>query len=237
VGIGASAGGLEALKAFFGAMPPKTGLVFVVVVHLDPTHESLMPELLSHVTGLTVEQARDRQPLESDHVYVIPPNRTLTIDQSLIRVSEVADRRSLRGAIDHFFRSLAEAQGDRAVAIVLSGTGTEGTLGARAVQAEGGLVMAQTPETASQPGMPTSVIGTGLVDVVVAPDEMPRALLAYVRNLPAHATPTAAAAEKTLDGLPAILAVLRARTKYDSAATRKGRCSDRSHARSGRDPL
>ena len=80
VGIGASAGGLEALKAFLGAMPQQTGLAFVVVVHLDPTHESLMPELLlSHVTGLSVEQARDRQPLEIDHVYVIPPNRTLTI--------------------------------------------------------------------------------------------------------------------------------------------------------------
>jgi len=107
VGIGASAGGLEALKAFFGAMPPKTGLVFVVVVHLDPTHESLMPELLSRITGLTVEQARDRQPLETDHVYVIPPNRTLTIDQGLIRVRQVADRRGLRGVIDHFLRSLA----------------------------------------------------------------------------------------------------------------------------------
>jgi two-component system CheB/CheR fusion protein len=172
VGIGASAGGLEALKSFFGAMPPTTGLVFVVVVHLDPTHKSLLPELLSHVTGLTVEQARDRQPLEADHVYVIPPNRTLTIDQGLLRVREVADRRGLRGAIDHFFRSLADAERDRAVAVVLSGTGTEGTLGARAVKAEGGLVMAQSPDTATQPGMPTSAIATGLVDVVAAPDEM-----------------------------------------------------------------
>ena len=114
---GIAAEDLEALKAFFRAMPPKTGLAFVVVIHLDPTHESLMAELLSHVTGLTVEQARDRQPLELDHVYVIPPNRTLTIDQGLLRVKEVADRRSLRGAIDHFFRSLAEAERDQAVAI------------------------------------------------------------------------------------------------------------------------
>jgi signal transduction histidine kinase len=163
-------------------MPTKTGCVFVVVVHLDPTHDSLMPELLSHATGLTVEQARDRQPLEADHVYVIPPNRTLTIDQGLVRVSEVADRRSLRGAVDHFFRSLAVAERERAVAIVLSGTGTEGTLGARAVKAEGGLVMAQAPDTAAQPGMPTSVIATALVDVVLAPDKMPQALLTYVRN-------------------------------------------------------
>jgi two-component system CheB/CheR fusion protein len=233
VGIGASAGGLEALKAFFGAMPPRTGLVFVVVVHLDPTHESLMPELLSHVTGLSVEPARDRQPLETDHVYVIPPNRTLTIDQGLLRVNEVADRRSLRGAIDHFFRSLAEAERDRAVAIVLSGTGTEGTLGARAVKAEGGLVMAQAPDTAAQPGMPSSAIATGLVDVVLAPDKMPQALLDYVRSVPVHRAPPAVAEAGPADGLPAILAVLRARTKYDFRAYKKGTLQRRIERRMG----
>ena len=110
VGIGASAGGLEALKAFFGSMPPESGLVFVVVVHLDPTHSSLMPELLARTTPLSVEQAHDRQPLEANHVYIIPPNRTLTVDQGLLRVREVADRRGLRGTIDHFFRSLAADQ-------------------------------------------------------------------------------------------------------------------------------
>jgi two-component system CheB/CheR fusion protein len=231
VGIGASAGGLEALKAFFSAMPPTTGLVFVVVVHLDPTHESLMPELLSHLTGLSVEQARDRQPLEVDHVYVIPPNRTLTIDQGLLRVREVADRRSLRGAIDHFFRSLAEAEGDRAVAIVLSGTGTEGTLGARAVKAEEGLVMAQAPETAAQPGMPTSVIATGLVDVVLAPDKMPQALLASVRN--AHVAHPATPEAKRQESLSTILAVVRGRTKYDFRGYKKGTLQRRIDRRMG----
>jgi two-component system CheB/CheR fusion protein len=103
VGLGASAGGLEALRAFFGAMPAKTRLSFVVVVHLDPTHESLMPELLAKSTTLAVHQAQDRQPLEADHVYIIPPNRSLTIDQGLIRVREVPDRRGLRGSIDHSF--------------------------------------------------------------------------------------------------------------------------------------
>jgi two-component system CheB/CheR fusion protein len=233
VGIGASAGGLEALKAFFGAMPPKTGLVFVVVVHLDPTHESLMPELLSHVTGLTVEQAHDRQPLERDHVYIIPPNRTLTIDQGLLRVREVADRRSLRSAVDHFFRSLAEAEKDRAVAIVLSGTGTEGTLSARAVKAEGGLVMAQAPDTAAQPGMPASVIAAGLADVVLAPEKMAQALLAYVRKTHAHPAPRAIAATKDLEGLPAILTVLRARTKYDFRGYKKGTLQRRLERRMG----
>jgi two-component system CheB/CheR fusion protein len=224
VGIGASAGGLEALKAFFGVMPPRTGMVFVVVVHLDPTHDSLMPELLAKATPLHVEQAQDRQPLEADHVYIIPPNRTLSIDQGLLRVREVVDRRGLRGAIDHFFRSLAADQHSNAVAIVLSGTGTEGTLGARAIKAEEGLVMAQSPDTATQPSMPASVIATGLVDFVLAPDKMPRALLEYARDTRVHRTAPAVAAPDTrlANGLQPILAVLRARTKRDFRGYKKG---------------
>jgi two-component system CheB/CheR fusion protein len=214
-------------------MPPGTGLVFVVVVHLDPTHESLMPELLSHVTRLTVEQARDGQPLETDHVYVIPPNRTLTIEQGVLQVKEVADRRTLRGTIDSFFRSLAEAQRERSVAVVLSGTGMEGTLGARAVKAEGGLVMAQEPETAMQPGMPMSVIATGHADVVLAPDKMPQALLAYMRNSRAPHAPRAAAVAKPMEGLPAILGLLRARRKHDFSGYKTGMLQRRIEHRMG----
>ncbi|MGE5243042.1 MAG: chemotaxis protein CheB [Betaproteobacteria bacterium] len=233
VGIGASAGGLEALKAFFGAMPPKSGLVFVVVVHLDPTHESLMPELLARATALSVEAARDRQPLEADHVYIIPPNRTLTLEQGLLHVEEVVDRRGLRGSIDHFFRSLAEDQGDRAVAIVLSGTGTEGTLGARAVKAEGGMVMAQAPETASQPGMPSGAIAAGLVDLVLPPEKMPGALLEHVRGNGQRRVVPAAAETKALDDLSGILTVLRARTKYDFRGYKKGTIRRRIERRMG----
>ena len=233
VGIGASAGGLEALKAFFGAMPPKTGLAFVVVVHLDPTHESLMAELLSHVTGLTVAQAQDGQLLEPDHVYVIPPNRTLTIERGRLRVREVADRRTLRSAIDHFLRSLANAEEDRAVAIVLSGTGTEGTLGARAIKGYGGLVMAQAPESAVQPGMPTSVIATGLVDVVLAPDKMPEALLRCLRLPGARHVPPPRTDAKAANDLPAILTVLRARTKHDLRGYKRGTLERRIARRMG----
>ncbi len=223
VGIGASAGGLEALKAFFGAMPPKSGFVFIVVVHLDPSHDSLLPELLAKATTLTVEQARDKAPLEADHVYIIPPNRTLTVDQRILHVEEVVDRRLLRGSIDRFFRSLAAAHGANAVGIVLSGTGTEGTLGARAIKAEGGVVMAQTPESASQPGMPASVIANGLADVVQPPDKMPRALLEYARDSHARRLTTPTSPETTpLDNLQPILAVLRARTKRDFRGYRKG---------------
>jgi two-component system, chemotaxis family, CheB/CheR fusion protein len=222
VGLGASAGGLEALKAFFGAMPPNTGLAFVVVVHLDPTHESLLPELLAKCTPLAVEQAHDRQPLEADHVYIIPPNRTLTVAQGLLQVREVIDRRGLRGTIDHFFRSLAEDQRDRAVAIVLSGTGTEGALGARAIKGEGGMVMAQTPDTAAQPGMPSSTIATGLVDKVLAPDKMPEALLAYAANRRMREMAPAVSQQAPGNGLSAIFAAVRARTKYDFRGYKKG---------------
>jgi chemotaxis methyl-accepting protein methylase/signal transduction histidine kinase len=223
VGIGASAGGLEALKGFFGAVPPKTGLTFVIVTHLDPTHDSLLPELLAKATPLRVEHAQDRQPLEPDHVYVMPPNRTLTLDQGLMRVKEVADRQGLRGVIDHFFRSLADDQHHRAIAIVLSGTGTEGTLGLRAVKAEGGMAMAQAPDTASQSGMPSSAIATGLVDFVLPPDQMPKTLIEYVRTAYVHREAPAATADATrLTDLHSILAVLRARTEHDFRGYRTG---------------
>jgi two-component system, chemotaxis family, CheB/CheR fusion protein len=234
VGLGASAGGLEALRTFFGAMPAKTGLSFVVVVHLDPTHESLLPELLAKSTMLGVHQAQDRQPLEADHVYIIPPNRALTIDQGLIRVREVADRRGLRGSIDHFFRSLADDQRDGAIGIILSGTGTEGTLGLRAIKAEGGLVMAQAPDTASQSGMPASAISTGLVDFVLSPEQMPKALLEYVRHTRRRRAATPASPEaKALGGLHAILAVLRARTKHDFRGYKNGTLQRRVERRMG----
>jgi two-component system, chemotaxis family, CheB/CheR fusion protein len=222
VGIGASAGGLEALKAFFGAMPPTTGLAFVVVVHLDPTHDSLMPELIARATAHHVEHARDRQALEADHVYIIPPNRTLILERGRLRVRTVPDRRSLRGVIDQFYRSLAGDQHDRAVAVILSGTGTEGTLGLQAVKAEGGMVMAQTPDTASQPGMPASAIATGLVDVVLPPGEMPKVMLEYLRTAGHHRAAASPTVGKPLGGLAAILTLLRARTKYDFRGYKKG---------------
>lgn len=221
VGIGASAGGLEALRKFFGAMPPKTGLVFVVVVHLDPTHRSFMAELLGHVTGLAVEQAHDYQRLELDHVYVIPPNRTLTVERGLIRVREVADRQGLQGSIDRFFRSLADAEGKRAVAIVLSGTGTEGSLGVRAIKAKGGLVMAQTPETAAQSGMPGGAIATGAVDAVLPPEKMPEALFACLRKAGGKRQAGHPPKMRVTSRVPAILELLRARSRYDFRSYRR----------------
>src|SRR5262245_50741219 len=234
VGIGASAGGLEALKAFFGEVPADTGLAFVVVVHLDPTHDSFMPELLGRATSMRVEAASDRQVIEPNHVYVIPANRHLTIDQGLIRIAEPVDRRGLRGTIDHFFRSLAVDLHERAICIILSGTGTEGTLGATAVKAEGGMVMAQEPETAAQPGMPGNAIAAGHVDFILAPEEMPRALLGYIRHpyLHTHPEPQEEAGPKP-QSLQSVVALVRGRTKVDFRGYKKGTLRRRVERRMG----
>ena len=235
VGIGASAGGLEALKTFFAAVPPSTGLAYVVVVHLDPTHESALPELLGRVTSLPVEAATDRQVLQPDRVYIIPPNRHLVVEGGLIRVTEPLDRRGLRGTIDHFFRSLAADQRERAICIVLSGTGTEGTLGATAVKAEGGMVMAQDPQTAAQPGMPASLIATGLVDFTLSPEKMPEAILGYVRHPYLHATQSRPLVvdRQSPDGWQSIVSLLRARTKIDFRGYKKGTLIRRIERRMG----
>jgi two-component system CheB/CheR fusion protein len=233
VGIGASAGGLEALKAFLGAVPPDSGLIIVVVMHLNPTHESLLTELLARATKLQVQPARDRQVTERGHVYVIPPNRHLTIEQGLIRLREPVDRRGLRGTIDHFFRSLAEDLRERAVCIVMSGTGTEGTLGARAVKAEGGMVMAQAPETAVQSGMPTSAIATGLVDFILPPEQMPKALLGYVRHSYLGTAASSIDEAKPQDGLRSIVTLLRGRAKHDFRGYKKGTLQRRIARRMG----
>jgi two-component system, chemotaxis family, CheB/CheR fusion protein len=235
VGIGASAGGLEALKAFFTAVPQNTGLAYVVVMHLDPTHESALPELLGRVTSLPVEAATDRQVLQPDHVYIIPPNRHLVVEGGLIRIAEPLDRRGLRGTIDHFFRSLAADQRERAICIVLSGTGTEGTLGATAVKAEGGMVMAQDPQTAGQQGMPASLIATGLVDFILSPEKMPEAILAYIRHPYLHATESRPLAvdRQPPDGLQSIVSLLRARTKIDFRGYKKGTLIRRIERRMG----
>ena len=180
VGIGASAGGLEALKAFFAAVPEHSGLTFVVVIHLDPTHESFMPDLIARGTSLRVEAARDRQPMQPNHVYVDP-------------AESGSDRRAAGHPSQRAGRSPWPVRGHRPVLSVRSPTSDgnarsasscqapepRGMLGARAIKAGGGMVMAQAPETAGQPGMPSSAIATGLVDLVLPPDAMPEALINF----------------------------------------------------------
>jgi two-component system, chemotaxis family, CheB/CheR fusion protein len=182
VGIGASAGALEPLQQFLSHVAADSGLTFVVIQHLERHQPSVLTELLGKHTRMSVEQAVDGTRPRPNHVYVIPPNATLTLDRNLLRVTTPSDT-GPRSPIDLFFRSLAVARGEAAVGIILSGTGTDGTSGLRAIRECGGLTLAQAPETAKYEGMPASAIDAGLVDDVLSVEEMPTRLEAYRRQL------------------------------------------------------
>ena len=184
VAIGASAGGLEAFQELLRGMPADTGFAFVLIQHLSPRHETLMPALLAPLTPMPVKAvSEDETVIEANHVYVMPPHVTLTIDDCVLYVSKPARTRGRRSPIDRFFRSLAEDQEDEAVAIILSGTGTDGALGLKAVKERGGFTMAQAPETARYDSMPRSAVLTGAVDCVVAVEEMAARLREHQKRL------------------------------------------------------
>jgi two-component system, chemotaxis family, CheB/CheR fusion protein len=182
VGIGASAGGLEAFEKFFTNLPPDTGMAFVLVQHLDPTHKSILSELIKRYTSMKVVEVEDGMLVEPNSVFVIPPNRYMGILHGKLHLLEPTALPGHRAPIDYFFRTLAEDQKENAICIVLSGTGTEGTLGLRTVKGEGGMGMVQDPESAKYDGMPRNAISTGLADYVLPAEEMPEQLIAYARQ-------------------------------------------------------
>lgn len=182
VGIGASAGGLEALQNFFKAMNSNIGAAFVVVQHLSPDHKSLMDELLSRCTSMKVKAAQDGQEVMPNHVYLIPPGKDLSIYQGKLYLQGQNSKNHINLAIDSFFRSLAADKGKYAIAVVLSGAGSDGTLGIRAVKEAGGMVMVQDIQTAKFDSMPQSSIATGLVDFVLAPERMAEALAEFLKH-------------------------------------------------------
>lgn len=181
VGVGASAGGLEALEQFFGQVPADSGLAWIVIQHLDPTHSSLLPELLQRKTSLPVMVASDQTSIQRDHIYVIPPDRELSILDGKLRVRQPTVARGLRLPIDVLFRSLAEERGAASVGVLLSGMGSDGTQGLRDIQHQGGLTLAQTPATAKFDGMLTSAITAGAADIVAPVDELPGRLFDALR--------------------------------------------------------
>ena len=184
VGIGASAGGLAALEAFFSAMPDDAGagMAFVLVQHLSPDSKSLLVDLVSQYTSMKVLEVEDGMEVIPNRVYIIPPNRDMAFLNGTLQLLEPIVHRGLRLSIDFFFRSLAHDLRERAIGIVLSGTGSDGTLGVRAVKGEGGMSMAQDPDTTGYDGMPRNAIATGLVDYVLPPERMPAQLVAYVNH-------------------------------------------------------
>ncbi|NNE01444.1 MAG: response regulator [Pirellulaceae bacterium] len=182
VGIGASAGGLEALERLFDVIEPETGMAFVVVQHLSPDFKSLMDELLARWTTMPIHRVEDRMEVEASSVYLIPPKKEMIISDGRLLLTDKDPAQSLTLPIDHFFRSLAQEMGDRSIAIILSGTGSDGSRGIEEVHNSGGLVICQSEETAKFDGMPRSARDTGLVDLTLPPEEIASALARYVAN-------------------------------------------------------
>src|ERR1700687_884575 len=217
VGIGASAGGLDAFTQLLQALPNSTGMAFVLVQHLDPHHGSQLPEILGASTGMPVRTVIDGMPVRPDEVFVIPPNATMILEDGVLRLD---DRKpGLHLPIDAFFESLARVQGGRAIAIVLSGNASDGSNGVKAVKAECGLTFAQDEASAQHGGMPRSAISTGAIDYVLSPPDIARELIHLSQHSFVAAAPPAQAAEEILpDGsgkLRKIFRALRQNTKVD----------------------
>jgi two-component system CheB/CheR fusion protein len=184
VGIGASAGGLAAFAAFFAGMPADTdpGMAFVLVQHLAPDHKSILSELIRRYTRMEVFEVEDGMEVRPNCAYIIPPGRDMAFLGGTLQLLEPSEPRGQRLPIDFFFRSLARDQRERAIGVVLSGTGSDGTQGVRAIKGEGGMVMAQNPASTEFDGMPRSALATGLVDYELPPAEMPAQLIAYAAH-------------------------------------------------------
>ena len=219
VGVGASAGGLEALEEFFSHLPPNGGMAFVVVTHQHPGHMSLLPELLQKKTRMPVAEVRPGQRVEPNRVYLSRAEHYLGILNGTLQLFEYKEQDSVHLPIDHFFRSLAEDQRERAVGVVLSGTGTDGTLGVKAIKGAGGMTLAQTSESAKYSGMPLSAAATGMLDFVLTPKEMAARLLNFAwGTFPLSWEPAGPGDAVLPERLQKITHLLRSRTGHDFSA-------------------
>ncbi|MBL8473117.1 MAG: PAS domain-containing protein [Rhodocyclaceae bacterium] len=215
VGIGCSAGGLEALETFFRNIPSDCGMAFVVVQHLDPRYASTLPELIGRRAGLAVKEAKDRMKVLPNHVYVIPPNKDLSLLHETLHLLDPAPIAGLRLPVDFFFRTLAEDRHERAIGVILSGMGSDGMLGLRAIKEKGGFALVQDPAEAKADGMPRSAIDAGLADYIGRAGDLPTQIQACAR-LPAHfGAGGEAVAPAALSALDKIIVLLRDRCGAD----------------------
>ena len=224
VAIGASAGGLDALEQFLGHVPAGSGMAFVVIQHLDPNHKGMMPELLQRATAMPVAQAKNRMKVTPDCVYVIPPNRDLSILHGTLLLLELAAPRGLRLPIDFFFRALADDRRENAIGVILSGMGSDGTLGLRAIKEKGGLVLVQDPASAKFDSMPRSAIDAGLADIVAPAEELAQRILDTLGHARRRVAGAPAPESETLaqkSGFEKICILLRARNGHDFSHYKK----------------
>jgi two-component system CheB/CheR fusion protein len=215
VGIGASAGGLEALDVFLRNIPANSGMAFVIVQHLEPTQKDFMVELLQRATVMKVVQVKDRTIVDPGCVYVIPPNKEMSILHGALHLLERIAPQGLHLPIDFFFRSLADDQQERSVGVILSGMGSDGTFGLRAIKEKGGGTFVQEPASSKFDGMPKSAMAAGMVDVVAPVEMLPGKILAYLQSTPLIAKSGLAKADKARSGLEKILILLRDQTGHD----------------------
>jgi two-component system CheB/CheR fusion protein len=215
VGIGASAGGLEALESFLANVPASSGMAFVIVQHLDPTRKGILVELLQRGTSMPVVQVTDRMRVEPDHVYVIPPNKDMSILHGVLHLFPPLEPRGLRLPIDFFFRALADDRQEHSIGVILSGMGSDGTLGLRAIKEKAGVVFVQEPASAKFDGMPRSAINAGLADVIAPVEALPAKISTYLQHIPLLTKPGVAAEDKTQSGLEKVVILLRSQTGHD----------------------
>ena len=221
IGIGASAGGLEALEQFLGGVRKDSGMAFVVVQHLDPTHKGIMAQLLQRVTPMEVLQVQDNMEVLPDHVYVIPPNRDMSILHGSLFLFDPQAPRGLRLPIDFFLRSLAEDQQDHSIGVILSGMGSDGTAGLRAIKEKAGVALVQDPSSAGFDGMPRSAIDAGVADIVAPADQLPEKIIAYLHHTPEITLAGPIIEEQSVSSLAKIFVLLRNRTGHDFSLYKK----------------
>src|SRR5215207_3282334 len=216
VGLGASAGGIKVFKEFFANVPRDSGMAYVVILHLSPEHESHLAEVLQVATEMPVMQVRGAVRMEPNCVYVIPPNQSLAMNDGHLALSDIKRIEERRAPVDIFFRTLAEAKNERAVCVVLSGTGADGSMGLKRVKENGGVCLVQEPKEAEYGDMPRNSIATGLVDYVLPVAEIPRKIIAYKERLGQTHVPVSLERPETDEqALRDIFTQLRVRTGHD----------------------
>jgi two-component system CheB/CheR fusion protein len=232
IGIGASAGGLEALELFLANVPNDRGMAFVIVQHLDPTHKGFMVELLQRGTAMPVVQVTDRTRVKRNCVYVIPPNKDMSILHGVLHLLHPVAPRGLRLPIDFFFRSLADDQGEPSVGVILSGMGSDGTLGLRAIKEKAGVAFVQEPASAKFDGMPRSAVEAGLADVIAPVEALP-GKIAYLEHVPLIAKPGRAELYTSQSALEKVVILLRGQTGHDFSLYKKSMVYRRIERRMG----
>lgn len=232
VGIGASAGGLEALQQFFANMPKDSNMAFIIIQHLDPDHVGILPELIQRTTKMIVSQVTDNLRIRQNHVYVIPPNKSMSVLNGVLHLFSPIEKRGLRLPIDIFFRSLADDQKENSIGIILSGMGSDGSLGLKAIKEKNGIVVVQDPFTAKFNGMPESAIASVKVDLMADANELPAKLISLLKFIPAIPQ-TTEIDENHKSNIDKIIILMRTKTGHDFSFYKKNTLYRRIERRMG----